>query len=344
MWKSKLALTSLICMVLASGATAAEFSANKMIIEKAPQAQTKTVQTGQPQPCGQSTPQAGGVCPIVPLRSGQEVTLLPGQSLVQTQPVAPMIMPLDTVQENTRGKITVKYRGVPVTIPASKSTNVIVFPYPIESVGSSKFCADTKYGSNCINPESIGKGEREFHVVPLQNQDTDFVVSTSKQTFIITLRPQLESPAYIEILDESGSSGGQACSSIQEENNSTPYIEYLTELISRAWRGEKIDGFYSNQVSKVYESPNLLFVFKKEIVSTKEPIKIVFIDIINKSKNVLQVREDSKLVEVVLSKIAGKPLAVSLSREFIQPASDETERKNEHISTIVAVVKKQRGE
>ncbi|GAB5047564.1 hypothetical protein [Thermodesulfovibrio sp. TK110] len=307
MWRSSLAVALIASSLMLSNIYAAEFSSEKLI--------------GQ-----QLEPQA-------------VQTQLTKESQTKACPVSvSSIVPLTEVQENKNSKIVVKYRGVPVTIPASKVTNVIVFPYQIESVGSSKFCSDNKFGSNCINSESIGKGEKQFSVVPVQGQDTDFVVTTSKQTYVITLRPQFDTPSYIEIIDESESVSSTNTECMSELNY--PYVDYLIDLIGKAIRGEKPEGFYSNQISQVYETPELLFVFKKEIVSTKEPVKVVFIDIINKTKNVLQIREDSKLLEVVISKVAGKPLAVSLSREFIQPITSESERKSEQISTCVAVVRK----
>lgn len=330
MWTNKILTTVFGLLFLIAEANAFEVSTEQVIQQKVNKQDKQAVQSQGKQDMQMCQGSQGktGAC---------SVSIVQTMSAPTTATVLRPLPFLTEAQENQSGKVTVRYRGVPVTIPASKVTNVIVFPYPIESVGSSKFCPDNKFSANCINPEAVGKGEKQFTVVPLQNQDTDFVVATTHQTFVITLRPQFDTPAYIEIVDESEQSR-PTCA--EEQNFSTPYVEYLTDLIAKVVRNEKIDGFSSVQISKIYETPDLIFIFKKEYSSPKNPIKIVVVDIINKSKNILQIREDSKLLGVILSKTAGTPLAVSLSREFVQPLTSETEKKGEHITTCIAVVKK----
>ncbi len=53
----------------------------------------------------------------------------------------------------------------------------------------------------------------------------------------------------------------------------------------------------------------------------------------------MHLQDNSEFLYTVISKIAGKPLARNVSREFLQPRTPETERKGEFISTITAVVR-----
>jgi ribosomal protein S17E len=245
------------------------------------------------------------------------------------------------VQENPSGKITVTYRDIPVTVPASKVTNVIKVPYTIKNLGSSKFCPDKTVSQNCINPDNIGKSEYQISVVPVAGRDTDFAIATEGKTFLVTLRPVLDTPAYIEIKDE-GSNTNNTANTAKAENfeKSFPYVEGLIEIIKKAVRNEQIDGYITKHTSTIHETPDLYFILKKEMIGAR--YKVVYIDILNKTNSVIQLREDSELLQNVVAKIAGPPLASNLSREFIQPRASETERKGEHMSTLISVVR--RGE
>ncbi|GER94875.1 hypothetical protein A45J_2686 [hot springs metagenome] len=246
------------------------------------------------------------------------------------------------VQENPSGKITVTYRDIPVTVPASKVTNVIKVPYTIKNLGSSKFCPDKDktVSPNCINPDNIGKSEYQISVVPVAGRDTDFAIATEGKTFLVTLRPVLDTPAHIEIKDEGSNTVNNTVNTAKAENfeKSFPYVEGLIEIIKKAVRNEQLDGYITRHASTIHETPDLYFIIKKEMIGAR--YKVVYIDILNKTNSVIQLREDSELLQNVVAKIAGSPLASNLSREFIQPRTPETERKGEHISTLISVVRR----
>lgn len=244
------------------------------------------------------------------------------------------------VQENPSGKITVTYRDIPVTVPASKVTNVIKVPYTIKNLGSSKFCPDKMVSQNCINPDNIGKSEYQISVVPVAGRDTDFAIATEGKTFLVTLRPVLDTPAYIEIKDEGSNTANNTVNTAKSENfeKSFPYVEGLIEIIKKAVRNEQLDGYISKHTSTIHETPDLYFIIKKEMIGAR--YKVIYIDILNKTNSVIQLREDSELLQNVVAKTAGSPLASTLSREFIQPRTPETERKGEHISTLISVVRR----
>jgi ribosomal protein S17E len=250
------------------------------------------------------------------------------------------LLAIKDVQENPSGKITVTYKDIPVTVPASKVTNVIKVPYLIKNLGSSKFCPDKMVSPNCIPPDNIGKSEHQISVVPVAGRDTDFAIATEGKTFIITLRPVLDTPAYIEIKDEGSNTVNNTVNTAKAENfeKSFPYVEGLLEIIKKAVRNEQIEGYITKYILTIHETPDLYFIIRKEMIGAR--YKVVYIDILNRTNSVIQLREDSELLQNVVANIAGSPLASTLSREFLQPNAPETERKGEHISTLISVVRR----
>ena len=235
------------------------------------------------------------------------------------------------VQENPESRVVVQYSDVPVTVPASKAVNVIKVPYPIKSVGSSKFCPDNAPPAlDCIRGEGIGKSEYQLSMVPLGDQKTDLAIVTAEKTFVITLQPSAIPAAFIEIVD---AGKGKA----KETEESFPYAELMAELIRKAIGGKEIEGYSTRHVSRIHDTPEYTFILKKEMIGAQ--YKVALIDVLNKTENVRQIREDTEQIDAVISKMAGAPLAVSASREFLQPETRETEKNGEFISTITAVVR-----
>jgi len=316
MWKSRKVSCFVIALLLTvntvNNAYAVEFSTDRILTE----VQQNSGNQNSNQPCIDcEKPSIPSFAPIPPIKP---------------------LPPIKSVQENPSGKITVTYKDIPVTVPASKVTNVIRVPYQIKSLGSSKFCPEKLTSSSCINPDNIGKSEHQITVVPVMDADTDFAIATEKKTFLISLRPVLDTPAYIEIKDEGSSVIINKAA--EDFERAFPYVEGLLEIIKKARRNEQIDGYITKHTSVIHETPDLFFILRKEMTGAR--YKVVYIDILNKTNNIIQLREDSELLQTVVARMAGSPLASNLSREFIQPRTPETERKGEHISTLISVVRR----
>ncbi|HAK87621.1 MAG: hypothetical protein A2X55_08860 [Nitrospirae bacterium GWB2_47_37] len=240
---------------------------------------------------------------------------------------------ISEVKEIPSSKITVRYNDVNVIIPVAKNAvNIIKVPYSIKFLDSSKFCPDkAPVTVKCI--ADVGKSEYQLSIVPLPDIDTDLAVMTSEKTFVITLRPVQKAASFIEIIDI----GKKEAKAIDEKEKSLPHVELLIELIKKTLRGDEIDGYSKRSVSKIFETLEYTFIMKKEISGSR--LKIVQIDVLNKTNRVVELQDNSEFIGNIISKIAGKPLARNVSREFLQPRNAETERKGEFISTITAVVR-----
>lgn len=232
---------------------------------------------------------------------------------------------LSTVKEAPESKIEVEYRDVPVRIPVSGSEiNVIAVPYPILDVDTSK-----------ENLKELGKAEREFSISVLQNVPTDVAVRTAKKTFLLTLIPTPKTASLIVVRD--AGPGYQQGRAPDEEGKEFPYPEMLVSLMDSAEDGLAPEGYATVQASKMYDTPEVLMVLKKEFVGVK--YKVVSIDIVNKTGSVIRVREDMPFILTAISKLTDRrPLGVRLLREFLQPRAGVAEARGEFVTTLIAVV------
>ncbi len=228
-------------------------------------------------------------------------------------------------------RITVRYSDTPQDVSVSRDAlNIIKVPYPIRFVDTSRGCPESGAASiECI--KDIGKTEYEITLKAPRSQVADLVIFTTEKTFILNLVPTPKPVTYIQIEDT-----GAGRKKAEETEKTFPHVELMANLLRKAIRGEEPEGYVSAQVSKIVESPDATFVLKKEVSGSQ--YKVVLIDALNKSGGVLQIREDMDFIHAIISRLAGSPLAVAVSREFLQPRNPDTERKAEFISTIYAVV------
>ena len=272
-------------------------------------AATPVVKQGKPQ----KTRQQEAVPAVMP---AQEVNLM--------NSAKPKVEEIDAVQENRKSLITVNYSEYPVSVPVSREeVNVISVPYAIEKVNTSK-----------ENIKEIGKAEKEFSITVLKDRETDIVVKTTEKTFLLTLVPTSRHATHV-VIDDAGAATKKA----EETEKEFPHVELMTTLIKKALRGDQIEGYVALPRSEILNSPDATFIFKREIMGVK--YKVVFIDIINRTSGVIQVRENMPFIRNIVSRFAGHPYATTVTREFIQPRNAEAERKGEFVSTIVAVVSSQ---
>lgn len=127
----------------------------------------------------------------------QQVT---SQEAMQESPKAQYRPPvLDVVKENPSAVKIIDYGDAPVTVSASKVSNIISVPYDIESISSSKFCPEKTSSPACINPDSIGRSTRQIIFPGVIGPDTDIVIVTSKKTYALSLQPYAMTPVHIQI-------------------------------------------------------------------------------------------------------------------------------------------------
>jgi hypothetical protein len=266
----------------------------------------------------------------------QQVT---SQEAMQESPKAQYRPPvLDVVKENPSAVKIIDYGDAPVTVSASKVSNIISVPYDIESISSSKFCPEKTSSPACINPDSIGRSTRQIIFPGVIGPDTDIVIVTSKKTYALSLQPYAMTPVHIQIRNKT--TGKRGAVETTECPKSFPVVERLYETMISAIRDEQVEGYVERRVSTIHDTPALLFVMNK--VLDGELWRVAFIDVVNKSKkDTVQVKENNEEVQTAISKLVGVPLIASLSRELIQPQNPKTIANGEDIATLVVIAERQ---
>jgi hypothetical protein len=317
----KLILTAAVLSFAASGVWAAELSTEKLLGEM-----------GVP----------AGTLPQQSVGAIQENQQISNPAVIQ-EDLKPKCKPpardvvRDIVKENLSAIKIVEYGDAPVTVSASKVSNIISVPYDIESISSSKFCPDKTTSAACINPDHIGRSQRQLIFPGVVGQDTDLVIVTSKKTYALSLAAFATTPVYIQIRNKA--SGKREMTEPVECPKSFPVVEKLYETIIAAIRDGQIEGYTERNVSLIHDTARLLFVANR--ILEDELWSVAFIDIVNKSKtDVIQVKENSEEVQTAISKLVGVPLISSLSREFIQPQNPKTIANHEDIATLVVIAER----
>jgi hypothetical protein len=283
----------------------------------------------------------GTVLPNVPppqqnagaIQENQQVFLAP-----ECKPPARDVV-RDVVEENSSAVKVIEYGDAPVTVSASKVSNVISVPYDIESISSSKFCPDKTTSPACINPDHIGRSARQLIFPGVAGQDTDLVIVTSKKTFALSLRPFASTPVHIKIKNKATDMHMREMTEPVECPKSFPIVEKLYSTIIAAIRGELIEGYAERKVFLVHDTPALMFVANR--ILEGELWSVAFIDVVNKSKTeTFRVKENMEEVQTAISKLVGVPLISSLSRESIQPQNPKTITNHEDIATLVVIAER----
>lgn len=241
-------------------------------------------------------------------------------TVITVTPQQPEVSKITRPVENKESRIEIDYNDTPITVPVSRNEiNIIRVPYTITQVDTSK-----------KELQEMGRTENELSVSVLRDQNTDLAIITPEKTFIFTLAPVPKSASLVVVRDVGRNRR------TDEAEKSHPYVETLISLIKESMKDDRVDGYATVNVAHMVHSPDATFILKKEHRGPK--YKIVLIDVLNNTKEPLQIREDMRFIQNIISKMAGKPLAVALTREILHPTTPDSERKGENVSTIYAVV------
>jgi len=322
------ALIAALCLLATASLYAAEISTEQLLGEMG-------ITAGQTIP----SQQAVGAVGIVQ-KDRQITSAAVNQDIYQPRERTPII--LDVVKENPSAVKNIEYGEAPVTVAASKVSNIISVPYDIESVSSSKFCPEKTTSPSCINPDHIGRSTRQLIFPGVLGKDTDVVIVTSQKTYALSLQPYATTPVHIQITNKGIGKRGNARA--MEYPKNFPVVEKLYETIIAALRDEQVEGYVASRPAKtaVHDTPELLFVLDK--VLEGEMWRIAFIDVVNKSKEQdVSVKENYDEVQTAIAKLVGIPLIASLSRELLQAQNQKTIENGGYIARLVVVAESSFG-
>jgi len=208
------------------------------------------------------------------------------------------------------------YRGDPVSVEvSSKAFNLFVFPEEVEKVLTS---------SNFVSVRVKGK---EVLVRVAENEKADLYVRTeSGRSYLFYLLPASKPPGRLSIIDTRRLLPEEPPPLEKEREHE----EVLAQLIRLALGGEPPPGYEVKVKTYAIDTPSLLVVVQEEWNGWE--YRVLKAVLVNKTQKTLRVREDMEFFENLLRKEFGRPYALAITKEFIQP--DEK-------AYLVAVVKRQ---
>ncbi len=210
------------------------------------------------------------------------------------------------------------YRGEPVSVEVSdKAFSLFVFPEDVEKVLTSSRFVSVKV-----------KG-REVLVRTADGEKADLYVRTkSGRSYLFYLLPVSKPPGKFNVIDTRKPLRKEPPLEKEREHE-----EILAQLVKLALRGEPPPGYDVRVRTYAIDTPSLVVVVQEEWSGWE--YRVVKAVLMNKTQKTLRVREDMEFFENLLRKEFGRPYALAITKEFIQP--DER-------AYLVAVVKRQEKE
>ncbi len=211
------------------------------------------------------------------------------------------------------------YRGEPVSVEVSgKAFSLFVFPEDVEKVLTSSRFVSVKV-----------KG-REVLVRVAENEKADLYVRTeSGRSYLFYLLPASKPPDRFSVID--------ARRLLPEEppplEKEREHEEVLAQLIKLALSNQPPPGYEVKVKTYAIDTKSLVVVVQEEWDGWE--YRVLKAVLVNKTQKTLRVREDMEFFENLLRKEFGRPYALAITKEFIQP--DER-------AYLVAVVKRQEKE
>jgi len=194
------------------------------------------------------------------------------------------------------------YKGEPINIEVSnKDFSVFVFPENVERVITTKGNAKAKAKGNEV---LVSVSSREGAALWVRLKDG--------RTYFFYLIPSERPPEQFKVID-----ARKREKKIPEIERKTPHEELMGSLI-KAVLTNKIPAGYEETV-KVYaiDTPKLLIVTQSYYDGYF--YRVWKAKLINKTDEVVRIREDMKFFERLIRKEWGRPYALAITTEYLKP-------------------------
>lgn len=197
------------------------------------------------------------------------------------------------------------YKDNPISINVSSDVgNIIRAPGIVQKAYSSTPGVDAKiHGNEVVFSVSASSVNAKT--------GGDLFIQTYDKTYLLLWQALPIPPTVVNLKD--------AAASIDKEiDKGKEYEDYLANIIAKAIKGELVGDFEQQTFIKNVDTPDFAFIFEKKYIGSD--IDLVVGKVLNKTKDVKKIREDSRIVKDVVEKATrSKRLAAALSKEKIKP-------------------------
>lgn len=204
--------------------------------------------------------------------------------------------------------LDLEYKGQPFIVNASyKASNIIILPEPVKSAYSSQQGVQVNYTE-----------ESNKLIVAIPNKPSDLVIEgESGKVYIFNLNPVAMPSQVFTVKDKKLIREKRLLFEAKNEID-----DLLSSLIKDVALDKVPDGYTKHNFSRVLAAKDVLIVGK--YIYKGGSFRIYVVDVVNRTKNIIRVREDTRFAEKVALKIAGLKdttdlRALSFSREIIKP-------------------------
>lgn len=208
------------------------------------------------------------------------------------------------------------YKGEPVNVEVSnRDFSVFVFPEKVERVVTTEGLARAKAKGN----------EVLVSVVDYQGAAL-WVKLKDGKTYLFYLIPSEKPPEQFKVIDVRKKE-----KKIPEIEKKTPHEELIAQLIKSTILGKVPIGYEENIKVYAIDTPKLLIV--TEGYYDGYFYRVWKAKIINKTDEIVRIREDMKFFERIIRKEWGRPYALAITTEYLKP--------DDEYALMIAVVRKE---
>ena len=197
------------------------------------------------------------------------------------------------------------YKGEPVSVEVSdKGFSLFVFPEKVEKILTSNQYISVKAKGNEVLVR-IAKGE---------NADL-YVRTESGRSYLFYLLSVSKPPEKFTVIDTRKKEVKEPPPLEKEREHE----EALAELIRLSLTGDPPPGYDVKVRTYAIDTPSVVIVVQEEWQGWE--YKVIKAVLVNKTQKTVRVREDMEFFENILRKEFGRPYALAITKEFIDPDS-----------------------